>query len=177
MLYLRGAFWFVTLIIDHFAKHRHEQLRLNGYHDFHKETNMHKGVPFYVVSLWNSTILTVQALMQQYYGDAFGDACIQSVLSPVIYITLFNIAENIVLAGVNGSYISKVRKFNKAAPQPDALKGLDTAEGSIGVSWPGGNVHELLEKQADLISLLKDHNSSLCERIMHLNSRLTGGDV
>lgn len=107
MLYLRGAFWFVTFIIDHLAKHRHEQLRLNGYHDFHKATNVHKGIPFYVVSLWNSAILTIQALMQQYYGANFGEACIESFFSPVIYITMFNIVENIVLAGVNGSYICK----------------------------------------------------------------------
>lgn len=111
MLYLRGAFWFVTVIIDHYAKHHHEKLRLNGYHDFHKETNVHKGIPFYVVSLWNSTILTVQALMQQYYGNGFGEACVQSVFSPVIYITMFNIAENIVLAGVIGSYICKLNFF------------------------------------------------------------------
>lgn len=111
MTYLRGAFWFVTVIIDHYAKRRHEELRLNGYMDFHKETNMHKGIPFYVVSLWNSTILIVQALIQQYYGDGFGEACIQSVFSPVIYITLFNIAENIVLAGVNGSYIGKLNSL------------------------------------------------------------------
>ena len=108
MLYLRGAFWLITLFVDHFVKHKHEAMRLNGYHDFHKETSTHKSVPFYVVSLWNSVILTVQALMQQFYGDHFGEKCIETLFSPVIYITLFNILENIVLAGVNGSYIGNL---------------------------------------------------------------------
>lgn len=107
MLYLRGAFWFVTLILHNSTVKPHETLQLYGYHDFHKETSGHRNVPIYVVSLWNSTILIVQALMQQNYGNDFGEACIQKFLSPVIYITLFNIAENIVLAGVNGSYICK----------------------------------------------------------------------
>lgn len=128
MLYLRGAFWFVTLILHNSTAKQHETLQLYGYHDFHKETSAHRNAPIYVVSLWNSTILIVQALMQQVcifflrvnfvllfillwnfqaYGNGFGEACIATILSPVIYITLFNISENIVLAGVNGSYICK----------------------------------------------------------------------
>lgn len=47
--------------------------------------------------------------MQQYYGDNFGMACAASFFSPVIYITAFNILENIVLAGVNGSYICECK--------------------------------------------------------------------
>lgn len=89
------------------------------------------------------------------------------------FVSIFNI--KIPHSTIIFSFPAKVRKFNKAAQPPDALQGLTTAVGSLGVSLPGGNVHELLEKQADLISLLKDRNSSLCERMHYLSERINGG--
>ncbi len=73
MLYLRAAFWLLTYVrffflryptklndannlpfhqqlFDRLIKHHHEQLRLSGYHDFHRATAVHKGVPLCVVS-------------------------------------------------------------------------------------------------------------------------------
>lgn len=75
MLYLRAAFWILTFVrigtvpfsqtnqkakilffyfpstqlFDRLIKHRHEQLRLNGYHDFHRSTAAHKGIPLFIV--------------------------------------------------------------------------------------------------------------------------------
>lgn len=80
---------------------------MNGYHDFHRATNVHKGVPFYIVSLWNSAILGVQALMQHYYGPNFGLHCVESWLSPLVYIVLFSSVETVILALINGCYISE----------------------------------------------------------------------
>lgn len=97
---------FLLKIFDHVVKHHHEQLRMNGYHDFHRSMNVHKGVPFYIVSLWNSAILGVQALMQHYYGSNFGLHCVESWLSPLVYIVLFSSVETVILALINGCYIS-----------------------------------------------------------------------
>lgn len=111
-------------IFDHIIKHHHEKLRLKGYHDFYRATSMHKGIPLYIVrlnirrlhfiyyffskvSLWNTSIMAIQTLIQHYYGSSFGFHCVQVLLSPIVYITLFSCAETIILTAVHGSYISE----------------------------------------------------------------------
>lgn len=173
MLYLRVMFWIITLIIDHISKYHHEKLRLNGYHDFHKSTTVHRGLPFYIVSLWNTAILALQTLMQHYYGEHFGEHCVEKIFSPIIYITIFSSVETIILCIVNGLYIGRVYKFNETAQLPDALRGSHhSSSGSVGLVQPGANLSELLEKQADLISYLKDHNLKLNQKLMHLNAQV-----
>lgn len=78
---------------------------MNGYHDFHRAIKVHKGVPLYIVSLWNTTLMGIQTFMQHLYGPHFGEHCIESILSPIVYITVFSGFETIILAIVNGSYI------------------------------------------------------------------------
>ncbi|XP_030373775.1 transmembrane protein 192 [Scaptodrosophila lebanonensis] len=170
MLYLRATFWVITYLFDHYVKREHDALRLNGYHDFHRDTAMQKGIPLHVVSLWNSMLLAVQALIHHYYGENFFVHCAAGWLSPVAYVTLFNVAENVVLAAIHGCYISKVRKFNKAAPPPDVLRGADSASGSLGLMQPEGNTAELLEKQADLIAYLRDHSNKLNQKLHQLQT-------
>lgn len=157
MIYLRVAFWVITFIFDHLVKYSHEKLRINGYHDFHRATNVHKSIPFHIVTLWNMTILSVSALMQHYYGDYneyiyylqiliilkhyknpfvgndFGEHCVEKWLSPIIYITGFSLLEWIVLTFVNGYYIVRVYRFNRAKNMPDAMRGSHSV-GSVGLS-------------------------------------------
>lgn len=92
-------------IFDHIVKVHHDKLKLNGYHEFHRATSVHKGIPLYIVSLWNTALLALQSLIHHYYGDDFGMKCIQSYLSPIVYVTLFSTVETVILFAVNGSYI------------------------------------------------------------------------
>lgn len=172
MLYMRAAFWLITFLIDHYVKRHHEKLRLDGYHDFHRATTGHRAVPLQIVSLWNTFLLAVQALIQHYYGDAFAEKCVVvGFLSPIVYITMFCSLETFVLAVVNGSYIGKVVRFNRTAAPPDALQGSrGHSSGSLGLTQRGLSTAELLEKQADLINYLKDHNLKLNQKIMQMNA-------
>lgn len=93
-------------LFDHFVKKQHDNLRMNGFHDFHRETNMQKGIPLQIVSLWNSMLLAVQALIHHYYGEQFWTHCaVAGWLSPISYVTTFNVAENLVLLVTHGFYI------------------------------------------------------------------------
>ncbi|XP_067639772.1 transmembrane protein 192 isoform X2 [Eurosta solidaginis] len=173
MLYLRAAFWVITFLFDHLIKKHHDDLRMNGYHEFHRATSMQKGIPLNVVSLWNSMLLAVQAGIHHYYGVDFWQHCALNFFSPASYVAGFNMLETLVLSLTHGVYISKVYKFNKSTPPPDALRGGHNASGSLGLMQPGGNTSELLEKQADLIAYLKDHNQKLNQKLhqMQLNAR------
>ncbi|XP_055636309.1 transmembrane protein 192-like isoform X2 [Toxorhynchites rutilus septentrionalis] len=174
MLYLRAAFWLLTYLFDHFVKNRHENLRLDGYHEFHRAIAYHKTVPLQIVSLWNTFLLAVQALIQHYYGDNFAEKCaVAGLFVPIVYITMFCSLETLVLCFVHGSYIAKVVHFNRAAAPPDALQGSrGHSGGSLGLTQRGLSTAELLEKQADLISYLKDHNLKLNQKIMQMNAQV-----
>ncbi|XP_064550462.1 transmembrane protein 192 [Drosophila montana] len=172
MLYLRATFWVITFIFDHFVKKQHDDLRLNGYHDFHRDTNMQKGIPLQIVSLWNSMLLAVQAMIHHYYGEQFWTHCAAGWLSPISYVTAFSVAENMVLAATHGCYIDKVSKFNKAKLSPDVLRGADRAGGSLGLMQPGGDTAELLEKQADLIAYLRDHTHKLNQKLHQMQTNV-----
>ncbi|XP_058461759.1 transmembrane protein 192 isoform X2 [Malaya genurostris] len=174
MLYLRAAFWLLTYLFDHFVKNRHEKLRLNGYHEFHRATAYHRTVPLQIVSLWNTFLLATQTLIQHYYGDSFAEKClVVGLLSPIVYITLFSSLETVVLSIVSGFYMAKVIRFNRSAAAPDALQGSrGHSSGSLGLTQQGLSTAELLEKQADLINYLKDHNLKLNQKIMQMNAQV-----
>lgn len=164
----------IPQIFDHFVKRQHNQLRLNGFHNFYRETHVHKSIPFHIVNLWSAAYLGIQTLMHQYYGDDFMAKCIiAEVLAPVVYATLFSVTETLLLAIVHGTYIAKVVRFNRSQQLPDALRGShSTGEGLVGLTQRNASVIELLEKQADLINYLKDHNLRLNQKLMQLNSQV-----
>lgn len=93
-------------------------------------------------------------------------------LSPIIYITSFQILEWVVLMFVSISYIVRVYRFNKAKNLPDAMLRSHSI-GSVGLSQrSNGTMAELLEKQADQIQYLKDHNMKLNQKLLQINTQL-----
>lgn len=166
--------YFLSLlqIFDHLIKHHHTELKLNGYHDFSRMTYVHKSVPLQIVTLWNTVILGVAAGLQHYYGEHFGEKCIISFFSPVSYITAFTMLETIVLLFVNGTYIRCVMRFNSHGMPPDAMHGMNPVAGSVGLAQRDSEMRDLLEKQADLINYLKDHNLKLNQKLMQINNQL-----
>lgn len=171
MTCLRVAFWLITFLFDHLIRKQHNELRMNGYHDFHRRMVMQNGISLNVVSAWNTVLLMVQALLHHYYGAELWD----SWFTPITCIATFQLSETLVLVTTHSCYIVKVYRFNKDTNYPDALVGTNIAAGSLGLMQPGGNVAELLEKQADLIAYLKDHNQKLNQRMhqMQLNARIS----
>uniref|UniRef100_A0A2M4ALM1 Transmembrane protein 192 n=1 Tax=Anopheles triannulatus TaxID=58253 RepID=A0A2M4ALM1_9DIPT len=174
MMYLRVAFWILTYLVDYLVKKHHRALALRGYLDFNRATKHHSTIPLQIVSLWNTFLLAIHTLMQHYYGDDFGTKCVVvGWLAPIVYITAFSCLETGVLSIVNGSYITKVRRFNRTAAPPDALQdNRGMRSGSVGLTQRGLSTTELLEKQADLINYLKDHNLKLNQKIMQMNAQV-----
>lgn len=77
-------------------------------------------------------------------------------------------------------FSERVRRFNRLKPPPDVTREewlssftQDSYAGNteIGYHHKGSNLTELLEKQADLIRYLRDHNVKLSHRMMHLASQ------
>lgn len=145
---------------------------MNGYHEFYRATSLHKGIPLHTVSLWNTVILAIQTIMQHLYGDDFFNHCRKEFFSPITYIVIFCALETVILIGIHGWYIARVNRFNKATLPPDAYRGLSESLSSVGVSTRDAEASDLLEKQADLINYLKDHNNKLNQKLMTLNAQI-----
>ncbi|CAG2066272.1 unnamed protein product, partial [Timema podura] len=79
----------------------------------------------------------------------------------------------------------KVHRFNRKKPSPDVFRdewfsGLiqdSHGSGEIGYRERGSHVQDLLERQADLISSLNEHNARLSHKIMLLSSQLGQEDL
>lgn len=70
-------------------------------------------------------------------------------------------------------FLVRVVHFNRTSQLPDALRGTySSSSGSVGITQPGSDVTDLLEKQSDLINYLKDYNAKLNQKIMILNTQL-----
>lgn len=173
MLYLRVGFFVVTVCFDWIVDRHHKQLRLNGYHDFHRDMQNHHRIPLKIVNLWNSALLAVSAGLAHYYGPEFFIKCMEYFLSPVIYIVGFNVAETCIFFFVHGFYISKVVQFNNLHLAPDAMRGsISTSTGSVGLVHSQSEVNELLEKQSDLIEYLREHVNRLNQKLQQLSNQL-----
>lgn len=173
MLYLRAGFYVLTLLFDCIVKHYHTKLRLDGYHDFHREMKDHHTIPLKIVSLWNSAILAMAAGLHHYYGEHFTETCIRSYFSPVVYLTCFNIAETLIFFFVHGTYMAKVVRFNNLQLAPDALRGSSiSTSGALGLIHSQSEVNELLEKQSDMIEYLRDHCNRLNQKLQQMSNQL-----
>ncbi|CAH1183019.1 unnamed protein product [Ceutorhynchus assimilis] len=181
ILYLHVALWFITFAIHLITKRIHHQVRLNGYLEFYKNAEAHTSLPLITVSLWTVALLLVQTLMVHYYPDDFAKKCLEGgTLSPRAYICALVTLEFCTIAGINVSYIMKVWKFNQQQAPPDVLKGewLSSAnpetfsQNEVGYKEMGSRVYDFLEKQADLIRYLKEHNARLAQKVMTLSAQL-----
>ncbi|XP_066262296.1 transmembrane protein 192 [Euwallacea similis] len=181
IMYLHVVLWFLTLLLHLITKHIHHNVRLMGYLEFYKSIECHGSLPLIVVSLWTGALLFVQTLMQHFYPDNFVEKCLNGgTFSPKTYICFLINLEFCVLAGVNITYIVKVIIFNKKQAPPDVIKSEWLSSGNpdtftqneVGYREIGSKVYEFLEKQADLIRYLKEHNAKLAEKVMLLNSQL-----
>lgn len=162
----------LTWIFDHLVKSKHEQLRLDGYHDFHREMRNHHTIPMQIVNLWNSVLLAVTAGLGHYYGPEIFEKCEQQLLGPTTYIVGFNVAETLLFFVVHGTYITKVVRFNNLHLAPDAMRGQSQTQGSLGLVHSQSEVNELLEKQSDLIEYLRDHVNRLNQKLQQLSNQL-----
>lgn len=181
VIYIHIALWFLTFVIHLITKCIHNRVRLDGYLDFYTSTETHTSLPLIVVSLWTVLLLFVQTLMQHYYPDDFAEKCINGgSLSPKAYLCALITIEFCLLFGINVSYIMKVIQFNKQQAPPDVQQGEWLAssnpetftQNEVGYREMGSKVYDFLEKQAELIRYLKEHNARLSQKVMTLTEQL-----
>lgn len=178
LLYLHCIYWLVIMIVDHVVKGRHHSLRICGYLDFYQSTYQHIRTPLFIASLWNTCYLLLSVILHHTHKNNYEDYCHGSQFTPVNYILVLTTFELMVIIPVYINYIKRVMRFNRTKPPPDVTREewlmsftQDSYTGEVGYHQRGLNVAELLEKQADLIRYLRDHNVKLSHRMMLLASQ------
>ncbi|XP_049791138.1 transmembrane protein 192 [Schistocerca nitens] len=180
VLYLHALFWCISWILHHLLKKKHDSLKIYGYLDFYKETEDQFRLPHHVVSAWSVLLLVVDSLLHQLYPDMAAHCESGGLVRPIVYLVVLLSLETIVLVICIGSYIRKVYKFNKKCPLPDAQRDewllQRETEGQRSASEVGYRIHsdhlqDLLERQADVITHLREHNARLSRKVMALSSR------
>lgn len=174
MIYIRCAFWIITIIQDILVTRRHNDLRRQGYHDFYRKKILsYKNAPLFIVTLSNMVMFLIQTIMTQVYDETqFSIHCQKGLQSPITIVCIFCGLETILLMIVHGTYIMKVYHFNSIHSLPDALRDIEQPFiGSLGITIENIKVAELLEKQADLIYYLKEQNFNLKRKLLQLSQR------
>lgn len=83
-------------------------MRILGYLDFYNKTNAHHRLPMYIISLWNTAIIVIQGIMDQFYPDNFSEKCVNSgAMSPLSFLCALITLEFCLIAGINITYIGK----------------------------------------------------------------------
>lgn len=180
-LYLHCVYWLVIMLADYVLKSKHYNLRISGYLDFYQSTYQHIRTPLFIASLWNTAYLLLAVILHHTHKLDYEKYCKSSEwLTPINYILLLTTLELTIIVPVYVNYIKRVLRFNRLRPPPDVTReewltsftqDSYSGHGEVGYHQRGSNLTELLEKQADLIRYLRDHNVKLSHRMMLLASQ------
>ncbi|KAM6940625.1 transmembrane protein 192 [Xenentodon cancila] len=156
--------WVLVLLFTGCVQHHHNQARSRGYLQFYRQTQGLKHLPLAIHSAGNVLLLVLLATRLP-----------QTVR---IYMLLSILGlELLVAVPCLLFYTVKVMRFNRQRAAPDvsqeelshtySVTSLPTETGFRG----GSSLEEVVEKQADLIEYLKQHNTLLSKRLLNLTAQ------
>ncbi|XP_072240968.1 transmembrane protein 192 isoform X2 [Leuresthes tenuis] len=158
------ALWVLVLIFTGCVQHHHNRVRSRGYLRFYRQTQRLKHVPLTIHSAGNVLTLVLLATKLS-----------QTVRTYALLIVLG--LELLVAVPCLLYYTVKVMQFNRARAAPDvsqeelshtySVTSVPTETGFRGSS----SLEEVVEKQADLIEYLKQHNTLLSKRLLNLTAQ------
>ncbi|XP_068607608.1 transmembrane protein 192 [Brachionichthys hirsutus] len=164
ILFGKVCLWVLVALFTGFAQRHHSRTRIKGYLRFYRRMQALKHLPLAVHSTGNVLLLVVLAAR----------------LSPTVrtYMLLGIIGLEL-LAGLPCliCYTVKVMQFNRDQPAPDVSQeehshDIDITHVPTETGFrEGSSLEEVMEKQADLIEYLKQHNSLLSKRLLNLTAQ------
>ncbi|EDO40919.1 predicted protein, partial [Nematostella vectensis] len=168
LILIHVALWLVIFLADRYLQHAHHISQGLGYLKLFRETKEIRRMPYNVLCLGNAVLLVLTALFAN-------DNKIKPVIKMVQVLQIVFMLELVIMLPGIIWYLVKVIKFNKSKPSPDAedtdflngftATGLSQTTSETGFR-DGEYLDEILEKQADMIRYLQQHNANLGRRLM-----------
>ncbi|KAL5020245.1 hypothetical protein ScPMuIL_003137 [Solemya velum] len=173
ILYVHGGLWWIMLLLDRFYRHHHYRIRLLGYLEFYRRTRHVRRMPFLINSGVNAVlVIMTTALRQSCSGQCGG---MHEDLYVQILITLEVVCVVPLLIWLQVLTV----KFNRRQASPDVTQeelltsfiNSHTSGSEIGFR-DENYTDQLLEKQADMIRYLKQHNTQLGRKLVMLTTAM-----
>ncbi|XP_053474822.1 transmembrane protein 192 [Ictalurus furcatus] len=171
VLLLKVGLWILVFFFERCVQYHHSAVRQRGYLQFYRKTAKLKHLPLLVHSAGNAAVLMVIALSSMLDNKVknlsvyllLGIICVELVASVTCLLV----------------YAVRVSRFNRESLRPDVTEDERSCTYSATASdthtemgfRDGSNLEDVVEKQADLIEYLKQHNTLLSKRILTLLSQ------
>ncbi|MBN3295458.1 TM192 protein, partial [Amia calva] len=170
IVFAKVALWLLHVLFEHVVQRQHSRWRSRGYLHFYRSTRNVKRLPLFVQSVGNAALLLVLSARLSLPGDRH---LYMYLLLGVLGLELCFSAPVLLF------YAVKVMKFNKQKPGPDISqedRSLTSSDNRNHIHSEtgfrdGSSLEDVVEKQADLIEYLKQHNTLLSKRILTLTSQ------
>ncbi|XP_069024057.1 transmembrane protein 192 [Embiotoca jacksoni] len=156
--------WVLVLLFTVCVRHHHSRARCRGYLRFYRQTQGLKHLPLTIYSAGNVVLLVLLA-------SGLSQTVRTYVLLAVLGLEFF-VAVPCLLY-----YTAMVMRFNRGRAAPDVsqeelLHSYSVTTHPTETGFRGGsNLEEVVEKQADLIEYLKQHNTLLSKRLLNLTAQ------
>ncbi|XP_071374090.1 transmembrane protein 192 [Centroberyx affinis] len=156
--------WVLVLLFGGCVQHHHNRARSRGYLRFYRQTQGLKYLPLTIHSTGNVLLLAVLAAR---------------LSEPVFVYMMLSVLGLELLVGLPCLlfYTVKVMQFNRERAVPDVSQ-EEHSHTYSNTSLPtetgfreGSSLEEVVEKQADLIEYLKQHNTLLSKRLLNLTAQ------
>ncbi|XP_072526243.1 transmembrane protein 192 [Salminus brasiliensis] len=167
----KAGLWVLMFAFERCVDHHHSAARRRGYLQFYRTTRDLKRLPLLIHSAGNAAVLVVIA------PSPLLDKKVKNLS---VYLLLVIICVELLLTLICLLiYTVRVVRFNAQRPSPDISEEERSHAYSTNASSnhtetgfrDGSSLEEVVEKQADLIEYLKQHNTLLSKRILSLTSQ------
>ncbi|XP_074652928.1 transmembrane protein 192-like [Tubulanus polymorphus] len=173
LIYLHACVWLLTFIIDRYLRYQHYFSRRNGYLEFYRRTRHIRRIPFFILSGGNALLTVVIIVLQEHENIT------STKFNRNNYIQVIVSLETLATLPFLLVYLLRTVKFNQHNALPDACQDemmtsfLISQAQSTEIGFKDENyLDEVLEKQADMIRYLRQHNADLGRKILELNAQL-----
>ncbi|MCJ8749215.1 hypothetical protein PDJAM_G00173920 [Pangasius djambal] len=171
VLLLKVGLWLLVFLFERCVQYHHSAVRRRGYLQFYRQTAKLKHLPLLIHSGGNAAVLIVIAPSSM-LDDKVKNLSVYLLLIVICVELLASIVCLLV-------YAVHVVRFNRLSPSPDVAEDEKSHTFPAAASnthtemgfRDGSCLEEVVEKQADLIEYLKQHNTLLSKRILTLTSQ------
>lgn len=165
---LHVVLWFIVMVCHYVLNYQHKELRLRGYLMFVRRTMNLRLIPPLVFSFGNAVLLVFFAIRDNAGTKSF-------IQHDYYFLQLVYSLEFVIVLPTLIYHIVKEVSFYKERSWPDAYTIIDNnlrldAEREIGYR-ENESANDILEKQADMIRYLQQHNENLSRRLLRQSSQ------
>ncbi|KAL3886677.1 hypothetical protein ACJMK2_026657 [Sinanodonta woodiana] len=171
IVYICGGTWFLGLLCDFFYRRQHYIIRLHGYLEFYRKTRYNRRTPLLIGSAVNSLLLVITQVLH----DKCDQTC--SSLKPVDYLKIIVSLQCFLQLISLILYLYRTVQFNRSGAFPDLYQDemmtsfIQTQSSCSDVGFRDESyLDQIMERQADVIRYLKQHNAQLGKRILTLTA-------